>query len=381
MNKKIIHVDMDSFFVSVELLKRPLLRGNALVTGGSPEGRGVITCASYEARKYGVSSGMSARDAIKLCPKLIFLGSNHTDYSYYSELIYDIYEERVPIVEQASIDEFYLDVTGCERLLGDAFDFCTELKKIVKDKTSLPHSIGIAPNKALSKIASKVAKPDGIREVKKGEEIEFLKPLAIKYISGIGKKTAKTLTELGINTIGDLQGVQKEHLKVVFGKHGANLYYQARGMYESSVKMDTERKQISKERTFSADSSDLDFIDRKMYELVQKICFTLRERRKLAGEVTVKLRYSDFDTHTMTKKIFPTNFDDKVFEQAKILFRRLHKRRVRIRLIGVKLGSFSDEQLQLDWLDTGGSQKKDEFYDVMDKVRDKFGFDSIKLGL
>ncbi len=378
--RAVLHVDMDAFFVSVEELENPLLKGKAVVVGADPDGRGVVAAASYEARKFGVHSAQPIRTAKKLCPHAIFLRGQHEKYRQYSEKVYRIFSEFSPVVEMVSIDEAYLDLTGCERLHSSAFRAADRLVRKVKEHTGLNCSVGVSTSHLVSKISSDQAKPHGLLYVFPGCEAKFLAPLPIRRMPGIGKVTEPELLSLGIATIGDLQRFGIERLKQRFGKFGEWLFTKSRGEDIEAYAYSEEPKSISHETTFDRDTADLDEIERTLSYLAQLVGRRLRDLRFFARTVGLKLRYADFRTLTRDVTLDePTHLDSVIFENALGLFDRAWNRRQKIRLLGVRTSNLEKAVFQLNLLEAPKREKLDRALEAADKVRERYGFDAVRL--
>jgi DNA polymerase-4 len=377
---QILHVDMDAFFVSVEELENPSLKGKAVIVGADPEGRGVVAAASYEARKFGVHSAMPIRTAKRLCPHAIFLRGRHERYSEYSDKMYRIFCEFTPVVEMVSIDEGYLDLTGCERLHGSAFRAADKLIRTVKERTGLNCSVGVSTSHLVSKIASDQAKPHGLLYVLPGYEANFLAPLPIRRMPGIGKVTEPELRSLGITTIGDLQQMGLEKLKQRFGKFGEWLHTKSRGEDIEAYAYQEEPKSISHETTFDTDTADVEEIERTLSYLAQLVGRRLRDHEMFARTVGLKLRYASFKTLTRDVTLDePTHLDSVIFENVLRLFDRAWNRKQKIRLLGVRASNLEKGVFQRGLLEAPQREKLDRVLKAADKVRDRFGFDAVKL--
>jgi DNA polymerase-4 len=378
--KTILHLDMDAFFVSVERILDSSLEGKPVIVGGDPHGRGVVAACSYEARKFGLHSAMPIRNAFKLCPQGIYLHGHFKEYLRYSKAIKNLLEKKLPIVRQASVDEFYLDFTGCSGIYGPPLQFATDLQKEISDKLSLPCSIGIGSNKTIAKIASDFKKPKGITYVAPGTEKEFLAPLAIERIPGVGKKTFPILRAGGFRTIGDLANSSTDYLSTLLGKFGTDLWEKANGKGNDILTTEHERKSISKETTFDEDIVGKSQIEDYLFDLAGKVGQLIRNENWQALTISIKLRYSDFETITRAKTLaHPTDDDKVIFETAQTLFRRAYTRRVGIRLIGIhlsKLNRFFEQELLFE---DEESIRKRMLRAVM-KIRDKYGFSAIQIG-
>ncbi len=377
----ILHVDMDAFFVSVELLERPELIGKAVVVGGRPDQRGVVTAASYEARKFGVHSAMPLRTAGKLCPHAVFLDGHHRKYGEWSDRIATILAKFSPIVEMVSIDEAYLDLAGTERLHGPPLVAADKLLRRITSTTSLPCSGGLAATRLVAKVASEQAKPRGLVWVAPGSEARFLAPLPVRKIPGIGEVTERALRALGLETVGQLADVSQEKLEKIFGQWGTALYRKARGGDSYEFVIDAEPKSISHNHTFGDDTNDTEALVAMLSHLSQKACKRLREARLATRTVTLTIRYAGFDTYTRSKTLpEPTLLDRDIFAVFQNLFREHRNTKRKIRLLGVSLSGFSHGVQQLDLLEQERRGKLEKLTRAADNLRDRFGFDSVKFG-
>ena len=377
----ILHVDMDAFFVSVELLDRPELRGKPVVVGGQPDQRGVVSAASYEARRYGIQSAMPLRTAGRLCPNAIFLQPRHELYSQWSDRIAEILARYSPRVEMASVDEAYLDLAGTERLLGHPLAAAHRLRLEIWEKTHLPSSIGVARTRLVAKVASDQAKPAGLLWIPTDSESAFLALLAVRKIPGIGPVTEEALRGLGIETVGQLAAVPRERLEAVFGEWGTGLYRKARGEDTYEFPEDAEAKSISHHHTFSEDVEDAGVIESTLSHLCQKAAKRLRDAGLFAGTVTLVLRYAGFETITRARTLrMHTDLDQDIQRVARELFARHRDRRRRVRLVGVSLTSLSHGDRQLELLDAARKEKLEKLARASDRLRERFGFDKLQLG-
>ena len=377
----ILHVDMDAFFVSVELLERPELKGLPVVVGGRPDQRGVVTAASYEARKFGIQSAMPLVTAGKLCPHAIFLDGHHHKYTDMSDRVATILNGFSPVVEMVSIDEAYLDLAGTQRLHGPPLAAADKLLRIITKQTGLPCSGGLATTRLVAKVASDQAKPRGLVWVAPGREERFLAPLPIRKIPGIGKVTERALRSMGIETVEQIAREPLARLEKVFGKWGDALYRKARGGDSYEFVVDAEPKSISQNHTFGEDTYDEDVMNSMLSHLSQKACKRLREAGLSARTLTLTIRYAGFDTHTRSKSLSePTQLDGDISAVFTELFRehRNHKRKVR--LVGVSLSNFSHGGEQLDLLDAGRREKLEKLTQAADRLRDRFGFSAVQFG-
>jgi DNA polymerase IV len=369
IDRSVLHLDLDTFFVSVERLKNSRLAGKPVIIGGMSD-RGVVASCSYEARKYGVSSAMPMKLARNLCPDAIVIRGDMELYSNYSNMVTSIIAERAPVYEKASVDEHYLDLTGMDRFYGCAA-WSHELRREIIRETGLPVSMGLSVNKTVSKIAAGEAKPNGEIEVKKDIVLPFLDPLSIKKIPMIGDKTYHSLRSMGISTIYTLRNIPAEMLEKLMGKNGIEIWKKANGIDTTPVISYSEQKSISTEHTFDKDTTDLHRLNQILAGMVEKIAFELRRQEKLTSCVTVKIRYSNFDTHTLQKRIPYTSFDHVLTVIAKELFSRIYQRRMLIRLIGIRFSHLVRGVQQLDMFDD--TPGKVSLYMAMDRLRKRFG--------
>ncbi|MGD0920935.1 MAG: DNA polymerase IV [Terriglobia bacterium] len=377
---QILHVDMDAFFVSVEELENPSLKGKAVIVGADPDGRGVVAAASYEARKFGVHSALPIRTAKKLCPHAVFLRDQYEKYREYSDKIGQIFSEFTPVVEMVSIDEAYLDLTGCERLHGSAFRAADRLIRTVKERTDLNCSVGVSTSHLVSKIASDQAKPHGLLYVLPGYEAKFLAPLPIRRMPGIGKVTEPELLSRGISTIGDLARAGPEKLKEWFGKYGEWLYDKSQGQDIEAYQYEEEPKSISHETTFDADINDVEELERTLSHLSQLVGRRLRDHSFFARTVGLKLRYADFRTLTRDVTLDePTHLDSVIFESVLRLFDKAWNRKQKIRLLGVRTSNLEKGVFQRGLLEAPQKQKLERLAQAADKLRNRFGFDAVML--
>ncbi len=377
----IFHLDLDAFFVSVEEIIDPSIKGLPVIVGADPDsGRGVISTCSYAARKFGLHSGMPIAEAFRKCPNGIYLRGHMKAYSFYSKQVKNLLSDYAPEIEQASIDEFYMDFTGTEKIYGNHYDFAKFLQKEIFDKIKLPSSIGIATNKTIAKIASDYRKPMGITEVKSGKEKDFLLPLKISAIPGVGKVFTRNLHKLGIYYVKDVFAYSERYLESVFGKSGKFLWKKANGFGKSRLNHFYNQKSISKERTFKEDIYTKKYLEKTLFKLTEQVSQELRNKNKIAATISIKLRYSDFQTFTRSKTVNPTNDDKIIFDIASELLNKMNKRRAGIRLIGVALSNFKDSTDQLNLFD---NQKiiRANMFSAVNSIRNKFGFTSINVGI
>ncbi|HWY26593.1 MAG TPA: DNA polymerase IV [Candidatus Angelobacter sp.] len=377
----ILHVDMDAFFVSVELLERPELRGKPVVVGGRPDQRGVVSAASYEARKFGIHSAMPLRTAAKLCPHAVFLDGHHDKYSEWSDRVATILAKFSPIVEMVSVDEAYLDLTGTERLHGPPLAAADKLLRTITRTTNLPCSAGLATTRLVAKVASDQAKPRGLVWVAPGREERFLAPLPVRKIPGIGEVTERALRALSIETVEQIAALSQEKLEKIFGQWGDALYRKARGGDSYEFVIDAEPKSISHNHTFGEDTDDTEVLAAMLSHLSQKACKRLREAGLAARTLTLTIRYAGFDTHTRAKTLAePTRLDADIFAVFQSLFREHRDMRRKIRLLGVALSGFTHGSQQLDLLDAERREKLEKLTRAADLLRDRFGFRKVQFG-
>lgn len=377
----VLHVDMDAFFVSVELLAHPELRGLPVVVGGQPDQRGVVSAASYEARRYGIHSAMPLRTAGRLCPHAVFLNGHHKLYAEWSDRITAILAKYSPVVEMVSIDEAYLDLAGTERLQGPPLAAAHGLLREIQGTTQLPCSAGLATTRLVAKVASDQAKPCGLLWVPPGGEAAFLAPLGVRKIPGIGKVTEAALKSLGIETVGQLAGLSQEKLEEVFGQWGTALYRKARGEDSFEFFVDAEPKSISHNHTFGYDTDNPAALATTLSHLSQKAAKRLRDAGLETRTLTLTIRYGDFRTITRSKTLAePTNLDAAIQSTMKHLFDQHWDRRKKVRLLGVELASLSHGARQLDLLDSDRREKLERLARATDRLRDRFGFSKVQFG-
>ncbi|MCX6134064.1 MAG: DNA polymerase IV [Ignavibacteriales bacterium] len=378
--RSIAHLDLDCFYVSVERIKDPSLVGRPVVVGGTPTGRGVVASASYEARAFGVRSAMPTAAALRLCPHLTIVRGRFGDYTHYSNKLYERILELAPVVERASIDEMYFDLTGCESLYhNDLPGFIKSLQHIVWKEFQLPCTISLASNKVVAKISAQTVKPAGVIYVPHGTEREFLAPLPIDAIPGVGKKTGEILRKKGFATVADIQKTSQDKLQRILGNHGLWIHDVANGLGPDELSTEHERKSIGNEETFARDISDRNELKKIIFSLTEEVCSSLRYRHLKARTFTLKLRYADFDTITRATTIEPADDDTIVFKTICELFEVSYARRIGIRLLGVRASHLVDEkQLELSLFPETG--KRAQMLDAVDKLRKKFGDDVIHVG-
>ena len=364
----IAHFDLDSFFVSVEVLNDPSLKGKPVIVGGRE--RGVVAACSYEARKFGIHSAMPSQTALRLCPHAIVVSGSRGEYSKYSRWVTEIIAAKAPLFEKASIDEFYLDLTGMDKYF-DPWQWTIDLRQEIIDKTSLPISFALASNKMVSKIATNEAKPNGYLQIPNGKEKEYLAPLKVNKIPGVGEHLYQALQELNIDTIGDLAKLSIDFLENRFGKYGADLWNKAQGIHNGSVVPYHEAKSISTENTFEENIKDSNLLLNELVRMTEKIAFELRQDNKMAGCIAVKIRYPDFETTSKQTTIPYTFYDDELIPFAKELFNKLWRKGQPVRLLGVRLSELTDEAVQTNLF--SNAEKKNELYKAIDEVKNRFG--------
>lgn len=374
MERHIVHCDQDTFFVSVERLENSALIGKPVLVGGSSD-RGVVAACSYEARRFGVHSAMPMRLARQLCPEAILVRGDHDRYSYYSRLVTDIITQYAPVVEKASIDEHYLDITGMDKYFG-CWKWTQELRQRIMRETGLPISFGLSVNKTVSKIATGTAKPCGEKQVESGNEKRFLAPLSIRKIPMIGEKTYVQLRNMGIARIETIQQMEASIMERVLGLNGITIWKKANGLDDSPVVPYSERKSISKEETFQKDTIDMDLLRKTLAGMVDALAFDLRKDGKLTGCVTLKIRYSNFETCSKQERISFTSSDRMLMQKVMVLFDKLYSRRMLIRLIGVKFSDLITGNYQIDLFNDAGRDINLSM--AMDAIRNRFGTDAVK---
>ncbi|MDA7803137.1 DNA polymerase IV [Crocinitomix sp.] len=372
MQRSIVHLDLDTFFVSCERLIDSRLNGKPVLIGGTSD-RGVVAACSYEARKFGVHSAMPMRMAKQLCPEAIILRGNTGIYTKYSQLVTDIIKEDVPLYEKSSIDEFYVDLTGMDQFFG-CQQIASNLRAKIIRESGLPISFGMSLNKTVSKIATGEAKPNNEITILKGNEIPFLAPLSVRKIPSVGEKTYRMLCDLGVKNISAIQTMPMEMMQKVFGKNGISIWKKANGIDLSPVVPYRERKSISTERTFDKDTIDIKKLEGLMVAMAENLVFQLRRGNKLTACITVKIRYSDFQTYTLQKMIPYTASDHTVLPIVLELFRKLYGRRLLVRLIGVRFSHLVEGGHQINLFDNPTTIK---LYQAMDHIRERYGDRSI----
>ncbi len=367
--RNIVHIDLDSFFVSVECLQNDQLKGKPVIIGGGSD-RGVVASCSYEARKFGVHSAMPTRLALRLCPEALVVRGDYERYSQYSQMVTQIIHEDVPVYEKSSIDEFYIDLTGMDRFFG-CYKMATELRQRITRETGLPISFGLSKNKTVSKVATGEAKPNGQKQVIHGTEKNFLAPLSIKKIPMVGDKTYDLLRRMGVEKVRTLQEMPPELLETLLGKMGIVIWEKANGIDLSPIVPYTERKSISKENTFEQDTIDIKMLEASLITMTEELAFGLRSQGKLTACITVKIRYSDFDTHTKQIHIPFTSADHILIPKVKELFGKLYERRLLIRLIGVRFSKLVSGHYQINLFED--TEERIRLYQALDRMNSRYG--------
>jgi DNA polymerase IV len=373
MQRNIMHIDLDTFFVSVERLNNPQLLGKPVLVGGSSD-RGVVAACSYEARSFGIHSAMPMKQAIKLCPEAKLVKGNHAQYSKFSHMVTNIIHEAVPSYEKTSIDEFYVDYTGMDKFFG-CYKMASELRQKIIRETHLPISFALSSNKTVSKIGTGEAKPNGQKMIPFGYEKNFLAPLSVKKIPMVGKKTYQLLKNIGVERICTLQQMPCEIVQQLLGIYGANIWYKANGIDNSPIIQYNERKSISTERTFDKDTIDATALKGLLVSMTEKLGFQLRDEGKLTSCITIKIRYADFKTYTMQATIPYTSLDHVLIEQVKQLFDKLCQKRMLIRLIGIRLSHLIYGTYQYNLFEN--TDEKIKLYQAMDSIKKRFGKNAI----
>jgi DNA polymerase-4 len=372
MARAIVHMDLDTFFVSCERLQNSQLNNIPLIVGGGD--RGVVASCSYEARRFGVRSAMPVKMALRLCPDAKVIKGDMELYSRLSHAVTEVIEEKAPVMEKASIDEFYLDITGIDKFYG-CYQWTDELSKLVTKETGLPISFALSVNKTVSKIGTGEGKPKGNLEIPEGSVRSFLNPLSIQKIPMVGDVTFQLLSRIGIRTIQTLSEMPAEVLQQMIGKNGAELWKKANGIDNTPVEPYTERKSISTEDTFSQDTINIPKLKAILTGMVEKLAYQLRAEGWLTSTVTVKIRYANFDTETMQSKVYYTSADHTLTRLVLQLFDKLYHRRMRLRLVGVRFSGLVRGTYQINMFED--TQEMMTLYQTMDKIRRRFGEDAV----
>ncbi len=373
MNRSVMHIDLDSFFVSVERLINPKLIGKPVLVGGTSD-RGVVASCSYEAREFGIHSAMPMRMARQLCPEAIIIKGDTSQYSYYSNLITDIIQSKVPVYEKTSIDEFYIDLSGMDKFFG-CYKMAGEIRQTIIKETNLPISFALSTNKTVAKVGTGEAKPNGQKEIRQGTEKDFLAPLSVKKIPMVGDKTYQLLRGMGVMWIRTVQEMPMELMEQVLGQNGTAIWKKANAIDNSPVEPYSERKSISTERTFDQDTIDIKALKSLLISMTEKLAYQLRQEEQLTACVTIKIRYSDFNTYTMQARIPYTSLDHTLMQKVSELFDKLYQRRMLIRLIGVRFSHLIQGSYQYNMFEDCSQQLL--LYQAMDKMRKRYGDDTI----
>jgi DNA polymerase-4 len=373
VDRNIIHLDLDAFFVAVECKKHKALKGKPLIIGGQSR-RGVVAACSYEARRFGVHSAMPMYLAMQLCPDALVISGDMEAYSKNSHLVTEIIADSVPMFEKSSIDEFYIDASGMDKFFG-AFKWAKELRKKIIDNSGLPISLGMSVNKLVSKVTTNEFKPDAEKQIPAGEEKEFLAPLAVEKIPMIGKQTSAFLYDMGVRTVATLREMPLKFLVSAFGKNGISLWNKAHGIDDSPVVPYSEQKSISTECTFENDTIDVKKLKSILIAMVEKVAFQLREQKKLTSCITVKIRYANFDTETKQIQIPYTSSDHVLLHTVTQLFDKLYNRRMLIRLVGVRLSGLVHGNHQISLFDDTAEGIR--LYEAIDKIKHKHGSEKL----
>ncbi len=374
-NKRFVaHLDLDTFFVSVERLKNSKFIGKPLIVGGMSD-RAVVSACSYETRKFGVHSAMPMKLALRLCPHAIVVRGDMDSYSYYSRVVTDVVRETVPVMEKASVDEFYVDLTGVDRFFGCS-QFMVDLKGKIQKESGLPISYALASNKLISKVATDDAKPDGRKEILHGLEKDYLAPLKIQRMPGIGDKTSMLLLQMGVKTIKILSEIPVPMMHNLLGKNGIDLSRKANGIDPSPIIPYSEQKSIGTEETFVQDTINMQFLNSELIRMTERLTFQLRKQERLTGCVTVKLRYANFDTVSKQMVISYTASDTVLLKKVKELFAKLYDRRMLVRLIGVRFSHLVQGSQQINLFED--TEEAVRLYQAMDAMRARYGDEAIK---
>ena len=369
----IAHFDLDSFFVSVEYIRDPSLKGKAVIVGGQNE-RGIVTTCSYEARKFGVHSAMPMKTAMRLCPHAIVVTGTYGEYSKYSRWVTQIISSKAPLFEKASIDEFYIDLSGMDTFFHP-LQWTIDLRELIINETGLPISFGIARNKMVAKMATNEAKPNGFLQVPDGKEKEFLSALELNKIPGVGEQTSQLLHHHGFKFISDIHNTTPEKMEKILGKWGVDLWNKVQGAHDSTVTPYHESKSISTENTFEENVTDVNKLMSEIVRMTERIAFELRKEDKVAGCITVKIRYPDFETTSRQTGIPNTCADDEIIPVAKGLFHKLYKKGQPVRLLGVRLSDLTNDAVQTNLFQN--LERKNILYKAIDDVKNRFGTGSV----
>ncbi len=368
-------MDLDSFFVSVERLLNPSLVGKPVIIGGTSR-RGVVSSCSYEARAFGVHSAMAGFKAHQLCPDGIFMKGSYGEYGKYSKMVTDVIAKRVPLFEKASIDEFYIDLTGMDKYFG-CYEFAQTLRLEIMEETGLPISFGLGANKVIAKMATNLAKPNGHLFIAHGDELAFLDPQLIKAIPGLGKKSVEFLNRRGIRTIEELRLIGQDQLEEWMGKYGKSLWNRSNGLGSVLINLERGRKSISKEHTFSDDINDSEYLRSLLHEMAEQLAHQLRIEDKRATSLGIKLRTPDFTTNTKQMVISATNYEHEIIPEINQFFDKVYQGQ-KLRLIGLRLAGLTDKAHQGNLFDD--IEKHQKMYKSIDEVKKKFGKKTLNRG-
>jgi DNA polymerase-4 len=368
----IAHFDLDSFFVSVEIINNPSLKGKPVLVGGQE--RGVVAACSYEARKFGIHSAMPMKTAMKLCPQAIVVSGTRGEYSKYSRWVTEIIASKVPLFEKASIDEFYIDLSGMNKFFGIS-KYTKELREHIIKETGLPISCGLSSAKFISKMATNEAKPNGFLEIPHGKEKDFLWPLGIEKINGVGKQTEIQLKNLGIYTIEDIAKTSLDVLEKYIGKWGESLWHKAHGIGSTEIVTDWEQKSMSHENTFDKNYIDIEFFHSELVRLTEKTAYSLRQDELLTGCVNVKIRYSDFETTSRQETVDYTSLDDHLIAKVKDLFNKSYQKDRPVRLLGVRFSQLIPFTMQMSLFDN--RMEKLNLYKAVDDIKNQYGSNAV----
>lgn len=369
MEKNILHLDLDTFFVSCERLIDSRLQNRPLLVGGTGD-RGVVAACSYETRPFGVHSGMSMKVARRLCPEAIVIRGNSTIYTKYSHLVTEIIKEKVPVFEKASVDEFYADLSGMDKFYG-CYKYASEIRQNIIKESGLPISFGLSANKIVSKVATGEAKPNNQLKIDTGFEKDFLAPLSIRKIPSVGEKTYQILRNLGVDTVSVVQQMPLEMMVSALGVNGRTIWKRANAIDNPPLIPFHERKSISTERTFNKDTIDMTKLRTTIFAMAENLAFQLRRANKLAGTISVKIRYSDFNTYSKQMKIPYSSADHVIIPKVLELFEKLYQRRLLIRLVGVKMSDIVSGNYQINLFDD--TEEMLSLYNAMDTIRGRYG--------
>lgn len=373
-NRHIVHIDLDSFFVSVERLLNPSLIGKPVLVGGYSN-RGVVASCSYEARKFGVRSAMPMVQALRLCPHAVVVKGSMEEYSRHSKMVTQIIKDKAPLVQKASIDEFYIDISGMDKFFG-CYKWTKELRQTIIKNTGLPNSFGLSVNKCVAKMATNEIKPSGELYIPQEMVLNFLAPLAVGKIPMLGKKMSEKLNAMGIHTIGQLAQLSQNFLEDKFGEYGTYMWQRSHGIDNSIVSNHRERKSISSERTFHTDTGDLKFLDQILASMVSELSYSMRKENFITGNVAIKIRYENFETLTQQSTIQHTGADHLLLAKVREVFEKAYNKKRLVRLIGVRFSSLVHGLGQINLFDN--TPQRHDLYKAMDKIKNRFGEGVIK---